>query len=86
MISNCEFVMMLSQSAPDLASIQAVFPNISAAQMENIQNVPPGHGLIYDGLNLVPFVNELPHNTQQYRIMTTKLSEVKALEAEEAKE
>ena len=86
MIMNCEFVVMLSQSSPDLDSIKAVFPYISPTQIESIKNAPPGHGLIYDGQNLVPFINELPHNTLQYRAMTTKLSEVKAMEEENGKE
>lgn len=79
MISNCDFVMMLSQPAVDRAMLADLL-KISPTQIEYITNAPPGHGLIYDGSHIVPFVNRLPKESKQYQVMTTKLAEVKARE------
>ena len=81
MISNSEFVLMLSQSAMERAQLADLL-NISPTQMESITNAAPGHGLIYDGQHIVPFINELPRDSIQYRYMTTKLSEVAEIEQE----
>lgn len=78
-ISNCEFVQMFSQAPLDRAALGELL-NISPTQMDFITNASPGHGLIYDGVHIVPFVNQVPKNTKQYAAMTTKPSEVKALE------
>lgn len=75
-ISNCEYIMMLSQAAPDRAQLGELF-NMSATEMEKITNASPGEGLIYDGYVMVPFSNKLPKNTVMYKAMTTKLDEVK---------
>lgn len=79
MISNCEYIQMLNQSAMDRAQLGELL-NISPTQLTFITNSSPGHGLIYDGQHIVPFVNKLPKDTKQYVAMTTKLSEVKARE------
>lgn len=79
MISNCEYIQMLNQAAMDGAPLAELL-NISQTQMGYITNAAPGHGLIYDGHTLVPFVNSLPKDTKMYRAMTTKLSEVKERE------
>lgn len=76
MISNCEYIQMLNQAPLDRAQLGDLL-NISQTQMSYITNASPGHGLIYDGSHIVPFVNILPKGTKQYQAMTTKLSEVK---------
>ena len=78
MISNCEYVQMLSQSAQDRAQLAELL-GISPTEMDYITNAPPGHGLIYDGAHIVPFINQIKKDTKQYEAMTTKLSEVKAI-------
>ena len=40
-----------------------------------VDNAPAGHGLIKVGGAIVPFANELPKNTELYRLMTTKPGE-----------
>lgn len=80
MLYNCEFVQMLSQSAPDRAQL-AEHLNISPTQLGFITNSNPGEGLIYDGRVIVPFVNKLPKETKQYMALTTKPSEVREREA-----
>ena len=70
---------MLNQAPLDRAQLGELL-NISPTQMGFITNASPGHGLIYDGTHIVPFVNQLPKDTMQYEAMTTKLSEVKERE------
>ena len=43
--------------------------------MDYVSDAPAGHGLIKVGSCLVPFINELPRNTELYRLMTTKPDE-----------
>ena len=85
MISNCEYIQMLNQAPLDRAQLAELL-NISPTQLGFITNAFPGHGLIYDGTHIVPFVNQLPKNTKQYEAMTTKLSEVKEREERKREE
>lgn len=82
-ISNCEFVLMLSQAPLDRAQLGDLL-NISPTQMDYITNAGPGQGLLYDGTHLVPFINNVPKETRQYAAMTTKPNEVKAIEDQAA--
>lgn len=76
---------MLNQAPLDRAQLGELL-NISPTQMSFITNASPGHGLIYDGTHIVPFVNRLPKETMQYEAMTTKLSEVKEREERKREE
>lgn len=82
-IQNCEFVQMLSMSAIDRAQLAELL-NISPSQMDYITDKEAGHGLIFDGKHIVPFVNDIPRNTRIYKAMTTKPTEVKQIEEAEA--
>ena len=85
MILNSEFVLMLSQSAQDREELAQLL-NIPHNLLSNITNSPPGHGLIYNGTSVVPFINEIPKDSIQYHAITTKLSEVIEIEKNESKE
>ena len=74
MLSNSEFLVMLSQAASDRAKLAKLL-NISNEQMSYVTNADAGCGLIRYGSALVPFVNRFPHNTELYRLMTTKPGE-----------
>ena len=74
MLSNSEFVVMLNQAASDRGQLAKLL-NISNEQMSYITNADAGCGLIKYGSALVPFVNHFPHNTELYRLMTTKPGE-----------
>ncbi len=74
MLSNSEFIVMLNQAASDREKLARLL-NISAEQMGHITNAPAGCGLIKYGSALVPFVNRFPHNTELYRLMTTRPGE-----------
>lgn len=79
MILNCEFITMLNQSAVDRAQLGELL-SISPTQLDYITGSEAGTGLIYNGKNIVPFINELPKDSKSYKAMTTKLSEVKHLQ------
>ncbi len=75
MISNCEFIEMLNQAPLDRANLAELL-NISSTQLSHITNAPPGQGLIYTGSSIIPFENKFPQDTELYKAMTTKLSEL----------
>lgn len=74
MLSNSEFVVMLSQAASDRAKLAKLL-NISNEQMSYVTNADAGCGLIKYGSALVPFINRFPKDTELYRLMTTKPGE-----------
>ena len=74
MLSNSEFIVMLNQAASDREQLADLL-NISSEQMSYITNADAGCGLIKYGSALVPFVNRFPHDTELYKLMTTKPGE-----------
>ena len=75
MLGNSEFIIMLNQAYSDRLELAKLL-NISDTQLSYITNVGAGEGLIKVGSALVPFVNRFPKNTEHYKLMTTKLSEI----------
>ena len=73
-IGNSEFVMMLSMNAYGRAQMQQMY-NLTDAEMEYITSSGSGHGLIYNGKDIIPFVDEFPKDTKLYNAMTTKAGE-----------
>ena len=61
-----------------------LFPELSrilkipAEQLSYVDNVPQGHGLLKCGSHIVPFEDHFPTDTQLYRMMTTKPSDLYA--------
>ena len=49
---------------------------MSAEQQKYIDNSEPGEGLLIFENVVLPFTNPIPQDTQLYKIMTTRLSEV----------
>ena len=75
MLANSEFIIMLNQAYIDRLELGKLL-NISDEQMSFITNVGAGEGLMRVGSANVPFVNRFPKNTELYKLMTTKLSEI----------
>lgn len=71
MLSNSEYIIMLNQSASDREQLAELL-HISDEQMNYITNSRAGNGLAKVGSALVPFLNQLPRDTEIYRLMTTK--------------
>lgn len=78
---NSDFIYMLNQAVGD-RQILAKQLNISPHQLSYVTHSGEGEGLLFYGNVILPFVDRFPTNTELYRIMTTRLSEV----AEEKKE
>ena len=75
MLSNTQFVIMLSQNATDRDQLARLL-NISPETMMYVTNASVGSGLIYaDEYGTIPFEDKFPTNTSLYRILTTKFGE-----------
>ena len=60
--------------------------NISPHQLSYVTHSGEGEGLLFYGNVILPFVDRFPSDTELYRIMTTRLSEVHEAQSEEKKE
>lgn len=72
---NSDFIYMLNQAVGD-RQILAKQLNISPHQLSYVTHSGEGEGLLFYGNVILPFVDRFPINTELYRIMTTRLSEV----------
>lgn len=72
---NSDFVYMLNQASGD-RQILAKQLNISPHQLSYVTHSGEGEGLLFYGNIILPFADRFPKNTELYRIMTTKPSEV----------
>ncbi len=68
-------IIMLNQAAGD-RQILAKQLNISPHQLSYVTHSGEGEGLLIFENVVLPFSNPIPKNTQLYKIMTTRLSEV----------
>lgn len=83
-INNCNFILMLNQSPIDRMNL-ATLLKISEAQLSYITNSDPGQGLLYNGKTIVPFIDNFPHNTKLYELITTKPEDVAKRRSDETK-
>ena len=72
---NSDFIYMLNQAVGD-RQILAKQLNISPHQLSYVTHSGEGEGLLFYGNVILPFVDRFPADTELYRIMTTRLSEV----------
>ena len=70
MFANSEFLMLYNQVATDRQELSKLL-HISEMQMGYVTDSEPGCGLLRMGGALVPFNNEIPKNTELYRLMNT---------------
>ena len=84
-LENSDFIYMLNQASGD-RTILAQRLNISPHQLSYVTNSGEGEGLLFYGNVILPFVDHFPTNIELYRIMTTKLSEVKKEEVSHVKD
>ena len=75
MVSNSDFIMMLNQATSDRVELAELL-DISDKQLGFVTNSDQGHGLLFAGNSIVPFIDNFPKQTQLYRMMTTKIEEV----------
>lgn len=76
-LENSDFIYMLNQAAGD-RKILAERLDISPQQLAYVTNSEPGEGLLFYENVILPFVDKFPQDTELYRIMTTRPSEIAA--------
>lgn len=74
-LENSDFIYMLNQAAGD-RKILAERLGISAEQLAYVTNSEPGHGLLFFNNVILPFADDFPKDTELYKLLTTKPSEV----------
>ena len=75
MLANSEFIVLLKQNPTDAAKLQDVL-NINDSEIQFVNDVPAGHGLlILGGKTKIPFYDEFPKDTTIYSLMSTNFSE-----------
>ena len=74
---NSDYVYMLNQASAD-RQILAKQLNISPHQLSYVTHSGEGEGLLFYGPVILPFVDRFPKDTELYRAMTTKLSDLSA--------
>jgi type IV secretory pathway VirB4 component len=72
---NSDFIYMLNQASGDRL-ILAKQLNISSHQLSYVTQSGEGEGLLFYGNVILPFADKFPKDTELYRIMTTKLTEI----------
>jgi len=72
---NSDSIVMLNQAAGD-REILASALGISEHQLSYITQSEQGAGLLFHGNVIIPFIDRFPKDTELYRIMTTKPTEV----------
>ena len=80
---NSDFIYMINQAVGD-RQILAKQLNISPHQLSYVTHSGEGEGLLFYGNVILPFVDRFPTNTELYRIMTTRLSEVAEAKKEQS--
>ena len=71
MISNSEFLVLLNQAASDRTKLAELL-HISDTQLSYVTDSEAGRGLLKMGGSLVPFINDIPKDTQLYKLMSTR--------------
>lgn len=85
MLSNSDFIMMFNQATSDRMELAGLL-NISNKQLSYVTNSEAGHGLLFAGKSIVPFIDRFPTDTELYRMMTTKIEEVADLQKDETED
>ena len=74
-LENSDFVLMLNQGASD-RSILAQRLGIAPKELAHVTNSGEGEGLMFFGDKIIAFQDKFPKNTQMYKVMTTKPSDL----------
>ena len=76
MVSNSDFVMMLSQKSENLKLLSEML-KLSEEEQKFVSQVPAGSGLLYAEKVIVPFVDEFPEDSYLYKLISTKFDDDK---------
>ena len=67
---------MATKNKQENRAILAKKLNISTHQLSYVTQASEGEGLLIYGSTIIPFADHFPQDTELYRLMTTKLTEV----------
>ena len=81
-LDNTSFIYMLSQAPGDRKALTEHL-NLSPHQLSHVTNVGSGEGLLFFGNTIIPFEDHFPKDTEMYKLLTTKPSEVQQRKEEE---
>jgi len=81
---NSDFVLMLNQASGDRQILSKQL-NISPHQLSYVTHSGAGEGLLFYGNVILPFVDRFPQDTELFKIMTTRPSDIAAAKEEEEK-
>ena len=84
-LDNTSFIYMLSQAPGDRKALTEHL-NLSPHQLSHVTNVGSGEGLLFFGNTIIPFEDHFPKDTEMYKLLTTKPSEVQQRKEEENNE
>ena len=73
---NSEFIMMLNQAPGDSVEL-AKRLHISDHQLNHVTQAGEGEGLLFFGNVIIPFIDRFPKDTELYKVMTTKPTEMR---------
>lgn len=74
MLSNSDFILMLSQKAENLKKLKELL-GFSEAQSYYVNEVEAGSGLLVAEKSIVPFDDDFPEDSYLYKLMSTKFGE-----------
>lgn len=70
MLQDCHYIKILTQPEQEARKLGAIL-HLGENELRYITNVGVGNGMIIVGGKLIPFVNEIPSDTELYRLMDT---------------
>lgn len=76
MVSNSDFVLMLSQKSENLKLLSDML-KLSEDEQRYVTQAPAGSGLLYAEQVVVPFIDEFPKDSYMYKLISTKFGEEK---------
>lgn len=74
MLSNSDFLLLLSQATNDLKYLAPTL-NMSPREIDCVTNAKPGSGLMIHGAARIPFKDNFPKNTELYALLSTDPNE-----------
>ncbi len=76
MLSNSQFLLLLNQAASDRQELSKLL-KISSMQLSFVTNADEGCGLLISTKHVIPFQDRFPKDNRLYRMMTTKVDELR---------
>ena len=79
MVANSDYLVLLGQSQTDAIALGGVLA-LSDDQIGPHSNSGVGEGLLVANGKIIPYEDRIPEDTQLYRVTTTKIDDLAAIE------